>query len=136
MKKIMIALVISFVLFVVLGIIASNGLNYGVLEKTYNYNSSDTLLDENSKLSLLSYDYNGINYGILSFNNKNLTKNDNGSVSSYAVGKNCISIMANIFEIKTICIKITPIGCNAIFEDFDKLNLYLTIFLYSFKIGL
>lgn len=101
MKKIMIALVISFVLFVVLGAIASNGLNYGVLEKTYNYNSSDILLDENSKLSLLSYDYNGTNYGVLCFNNKNLTLNDNGSVSSYAVGKNCISIMANIFDVNT-----------------------------------
>lgn len=101
MKKIMIALVISFVLCVVLGVIASNGLNYGVLEKTYNYNSSDTLLDENSKLSLLSYDYNGVNYGVLGFNNKNLTINDNGSVSSYIVGKNCLSIMANIFDINT-----------------------------------
>ena len=101
MKKIMIALVISFVLFVVLGAIASNGLNYGVLEKIYNYNSSDILLDENSKLSLLSYDYTGTNYGVLCFNNKNLTLNDNGSVSSYVVGKNCISIMANIFDVNT-----------------------------------
>ena len=122
MKKIMIALVISFVLCVVLGVIASNGLNYGVLEKTYNYNSSDMLLDENSKLSLLSYDYNGVNYGVLGFNNKNLTINDNGSVSSYIVGKNCLSIMANIFDINT---NVNKLGLELSEEELKSLNDYL-----------
>lgn len=120
MKKIIVILVISFILFIFFGLLAREDLNYGIIEKTYNYTNSDILIDKETDLSLLSYDYENVNYGILCYNNDKVTKNDNGSVSSIIVGKNCIGIMANIFDVETNLNK--SIMIDLVKKLRDKLN--------------
>ena len=99
MKKMLVVLVISFLLFCILGVIGSQGLYCKGIEHYYAITKSGVEISSESKLSFVPMDYNGKSYNLLAYNNSNLEVNNEGSMTSVNVGKNCISITSTILEV-------------------------------------
>ena len=102
MKKIVYVLGISFIVFIVLGILSFSDLNYGVFETNYTFIDGETLkIKDETNLSLIPIENNNVKYHILGYDNKNLNIDENVSVSSVIIGKNCISITGSVLDVNT-----------------------------------
>ena len=101
-KNIIRILLISFGMFLLLAMFSMHNISYGVIEDKYSYTSGEnTCIDEKSGLNLISYDFNGLNFGVLGYLNDNIKISDEGYISSFISGKKCISLMAIIVETDT-----------------------------------
>lgn len=120
-KNLMRILLISFCMFLLLAIFSIHNISYGVIEDKYSYTAGENIcIDEESGLNLISYDFNGLNYGVLGYLNENTKISDEGYVSSFVSGKKCISLMAIILETDTNLNK--PILSDLVNRVRDRLN--------------
>lgn len=99
MKKMLVVLIISFILFCILGVIGSQGLYCKGIEQYYSIKEDGFVISEESQLGFIPFEYKEKNYFLLGYDNSNLEKKEEGSMTSVNVGKNCISITSTVLEV-------------------------------------